>query len=46
MISIVSLSVFPIAAEPIIKGILQQEGIDYKSFIKERMHVAPLNNTW
>ncbi|MEE4214309.1 MAG: TetR/AcrR family transcriptional regulator [Bacteroidales bacterium] len=41
MVSIISLSVFPIAAEPIIRGILQQEEIDYDSFIKERMHVAP-----
>ena len=41
MVSIVSLTVFPIAAEPIIRGILQQEEIDYDSFIKERMHIAP-----
>lgn len=41
MVSIISLSVFPIAAEPIIRGILQQEEINYDSFIKERMHVAP-----
>ncbi|MFO7851782.1 MAG: TetR/AcrR family transcriptional regulator [Bacteroidota bacterium] len=41
MVSIVSLSVFPIAAKPILKGILQEAGIDYNQFIKERMEVAP-----
>ncbi len=41
MVSIVSLSVFPIAAKPILKGILQQAGIEYNQFIKERMQVAP-----
>ena len=41
MVSIISLSVFPIAAKPILKGILQQAGIEYNQFIKERMHVAP-----
>ena len=41
MVSIVSLSVFPIAAKPILKGILGQVGIEYNQFIKERMQVAP-----
>ena len=41
MVSIVSLSVFPIAAKPILKGILEQAGIEYNQFIKERMQVAP-----
>lgn len=41
MVSIVSLSVFPIAAKPILKGILGQAGIEYNQFIKERMQVAP-----
>lgn len=41
MVSIVSLSIFPIAAEPIIRGILKEQGIDYNRFIEERMHVAP-----
>lgn len=41
MVSIVSLSVFPIAAKPILKGILQQAGIEYNHFIRERMDVAP-----
>lgn len=41
MVSIVSLSVFPIAAKPIVKGILKEAGIDYNQFIKERMEVAP-----
>ncbi|MEA1887936.1 MAG: TetR/AcrR family transcriptional regulator, partial [Bacteroidota bacterium] len=41
MVSIVSLSVFPIAAKPILKGILQQAGIEYNHFIRERMDVTP-----
>jgi TetR/AcrR family transcriptional regulator len=41
MVSIMSLSVFPIVAKPILKGILEQAGIEYNQFIKERMQVAP-----
>lgn len=41
MVSIISLSVFPVAAKPIISGILDSAGIDYDSFLEERMHVAP-----
>lgn len=41
MVTIVSLSVFPIAAKPILKGILNNAGIEYSQFIKERKHVAP-----
>jgi len=41
MVSIISLSVFPVAAKPIISGILDSAGIDYDSFLEERMHIAP-----
>jgi AcrR family transcriptional regulator len=41
MVSIISLSVFPVAAELIIRGILQQQGINYESFINERKTIAP-----
>jgi AcrR family transcriptional regulator len=36
MISIVSLSVFPIVAKPILAGILSTSGIEYDDFIEER----------
>jgi len=41
MVTIISLSVFPIAAKPILKGILDQANIEYDRFIEERMDVAP-----
>ncbi|HCC69550.1 MAG TPA: TetR/AcrR family transcriptional regulator [Bacteroidales bacterium] len=41
MVSIISLSVFPIVAKPILQGILSQAGIEYRQFIKERKQVAP-----
>lgn len=41
MVSIISLSVFPVAAKPIISGILDSAGIDYDCFLEERMKVAP-----
>ena len=36
MVSIVSLSVFPFVAMPIIEGILKLQGINYKDFVEER----------
>lgn len=36
MVSIISLSVFPVAAKPIIGTMLSSEGIDYNDFIEER----------
>ncbi|HUS86381.1 MAG TPA: TetR/AcrR family transcriptional regulator [Bacteroidales bacterium] len=41
MVSIISLSVFPIAAKPILEGILKTAGINYNDFIEERKTVAP-----
>lgn len=41
MISIVSLSVFPIVAKPIIKGILSKQDISYDKFIEERKQYSP-----
>ncbi|MDZ7738779.1 MAG: TetR/AcrR family transcriptional regulator [Bacteroidales bacterium] len=41
MVTIVSLSVFPIAAKPLLKALLSEAGVNYNQFIKERMHVAP-----
>ena len=41
MISIVSLSVFPIVAKPIIEGILSKQDISYDKFIEERKQYSP-----
>ncbi len=41
MISIVSLSVFPIVAKPIIEGILSKQDISYDKFIEERLQYSP-----
>jgi len=41
MISIISLSVFPIAAKPIIEGILSKNDISYNTFIEERKQYSP-----
>lgn len=41
MVSIISLSVFPIVAKPIISGILNQQNIDYKEFIEQRKELSP-----
>lgn len=41
LVSIVSLSVFPVAARPILTGILEQAGLEYDSFIRQRKTVVP-----
>ena len=41
MVSIISLSVFPIVARPIIEGILIQQDINYSDFIEERKTYTP-----
>lgn len=41
MVSIISLSVFPVLARPIIEGILVRQGLDYKEFIEERKDFSP-----
>jgi len=41
LVSIVSLSAFPIAAKPILTGILEQSGLEYDSFIEQRKSVVP-----
>ncbi|MEE4117146.1 MAG: TetR/AcrR family transcriptional regulator [Marinilabiliaceae bacterium] len=41
MISIISLSVFPVLASPILKGILDKQGIDFKAFLEERKEFSP-----
>ncbi|MDX2414137.1 MAG: TetR/AcrR family transcriptional regulator [Bacteroidales bacterium] len=41
MVSIVSLSVFPIVAKPIIEGILSKQEISYDKFIEERKQYSP-----
>ena len=41
LVTIISLSVFPIAAKPILEGILRTGGINYNDFIEERKTVAP-----
>ena len=41
MVSVISLSVFPILAKPIIEGILNTQNIDYKEFIQERKEFSP-----
>ena len=41
IVTLVSLTVFPIAARPIIEGILDRQGIDYNEFIKQRKTWAP-----
>ncbi len=41
MVTIVSLSVFPIAAQPLLQTLLSKAGVNYKQFINERKHVAP-----
>jgi len=42
IITIISLSVFPVAARPIIEGILTLQGLDYDNFIEERKSYSPL----
>lgn len=42
MVSIVSLSVFPIVAKPIISGILDQQDLNYKEFIEQRKEYSPM----
>ena len=41
LVTLVSLTVFPIAARPVIEGILDRQGIDYNEFIKQRKTWAP-----
>lgn len=41
MVSIVSLSVFPIVARPIISGLLDQQDISYSEFIEQRKEYSP-----
>ncbi len=41
LVSVVSLSVFPVLAKPIISGILEQQDIDYKEFIQQRKEFSP-----
>ena len=41
IVTLVSLTVFPIAARPVIEGILDRQGIDYNEFIKQRKTWAP-----
>ena len=41
MVSIISLSVFPVLARPIIEGILGREGIEYNEFLDERKEFSP-----
>ena len=41
MISIVSLSIFPVVARPILEKILESAGYDYKLFIEERKYIVP-----
>ncbi len=41
MISVISLSVFPVAARPLLKGIMDQQGIDYNEIIEERKSFSP-----
>ncbi len=41
LVSVVSLSVFPILARPIISGILEQQDINYTDFIQQRKEFSP-----
>lgn len=41
MVSIISLSVFPIIAKPIISGVLETQNIDYKEFLEQRKEYSP-----
>ncbi len=41
MVTIVSMSFFPIIAKPLLKALLQKTGVDYNHFIKERIQFAP-----
>ena len=41
MVSIISLSVFPIIAKPIISGVLEKQNIDYKEFLEQRKEFSP-----
>ena len=41
MISIISLSIFPFVARPVIERVLKAQGIDYSTFIDQRKDFAP-----
>ena len=41
MVTIVSLSVFPVMARPILERLLSLQGIDYKEFLEERKVYSP-----
>jgi TetR/AcrR family transcriptional regulator len=41
LVSIVSLSVFPIVAKPIISGILKQQDTNYEEFLEQRKEYSP-----
>jgi AcrR family transcriptional regulator len=41
MVTIVSMSVFPVLARPIVEAILAPQGIDYDTFLEERKAYSP-----
>lgn len=41
MVTVVSMSVFPVLARPIVEAILARQGIDYDTFLEERKVYSP-----
>jgi AcrR family transcriptional regulator len=41
MVTVVSMSVFPVLARPVVEAILEQQGIDYDTFLEERKVYSP-----